>query len=247
MSGHSKWANIKRKKAVVDAERGRTFSRLVREITSAARNGGAQVDANMRLKAAIEKARASNLPAETIERAIHRGSRAASGEGFEQTQYEGYGPAGVAVLLQIATDNRNRTAADIRHLFSKYGGSLGETGCVAWMFERRGRVRVDAEALDTEEALLEAALGAGADDAGVDDIGAYVEAVPEELDAVAAALRELGLTVEEAAVELVAANRIEVAGSEASRLRALVDALEGHDDVEALYHNADFVDEDQAS
>lgn len=246
MSGHSKWANIKRKKAVVDAERGRTFSRLVREITSAARNGGANPDANMRLKAAIEKARASNLPGETIERAIHRGSRAASGEGFEQVQYEGYGPAGVAVLLQIATDNRNRTAADIRHLFSKYGGSLGETGCVAWMFDRRGRVRVDAEGLDSEEALLEAALAAGADDAGVDDVGAYVEAAPEQLDAVAAALREQGLTIEEAGVEMVAANRIEVEGSEAHRLHALIDALDGHDDVEGLYHNADFTDDEEA-
>lgn len=247
MSGHSKWANIKRKKAVVDAERGRTFSRLVREITSAARNGGANPDANMRLKAAIEKARAANLPGETIERAVNRGSRAASGEGFEQVQYEGYGPGGVAVMLQIATDNRNRTAADIRHLFSKYGGSLGETGCVGWMFDRRGRVRVDAEGLETEEALLEAAMEAGADDAGVDDIGAYVEAASDQLDEVAAALRSQGLEVEETGVEMVAANRVEVSGGDSQKLRNLIDALEGHDDVEALYHNGDIADDEDAS
>jgi YebC/PmpR family DNA-binding regulatory protein len=243
VSGHSKWANIKRKKAVVDAERGRTFSRLVREITSAARNGGPNPDANMRLKAAIEKARAQNLPGETIERAIHRGSRAASGDGFEQIQYEGYGPGGVAIMLQISTDNRNRTAADIRHLFSKNGGSLGETGCVAWMFDRRGRVRVDAEGLESEEALLEAALEAGADDAGVDDVGAYVETAPERVDEVAAALRNQGLEVEEAGPELVAANRVELAGNDGQRFLALVEALEGHDDVEAVYHNGDVADE----
>lgn len=239
MSGHSKWANIKRKKAVVDAERGRTFSRLVREITSAARVGGANPDANMRLKAAIDKARAQNLPLETIERAVHRGSRAAAGEGFEAVQYEGYGPGGAAVLLSISTDNRNRTAAEIRHLFSKYGGSLGETGCVAWMFDRRGRVRIDAEGLESEEALLEAALEAGADDAGVDDVGAYVETGPEALEAVAAALEARGLGIEERGVELVAANQVELDETDGRRFLHLVEALEEHDDVEALYHNAD--------
>ncbi len=239
MSGHSKWANIKRKKAVVDAERGRTFSRLVREITSAARGGGPNPDANMRLKAAIDKARAQNLPLEKIERAISRGSRAGAGEGFETVQYEGYGPGGAAVLLVISTDNRNRTAADIRHLFAKHGGSLGETGCVAWMFERRGRVRLDAEGLESEEALLEAALEAGADDAGADDQGAFVEADPDALEAVADALEAQGLAVEERGIELVAANEVALGESEARRFASLVEALEGHDDVEALYHNAD--------
>lgn len=239
MSGHSKWANIKRKKAVVDAERGRTFSRLVREITSAARGGGSNPDANMRLKAAIDKARAQNLPLEKIERAIARGSRSASGEGFESVQYEGYGPGGAALLLSISTDNRNRTAAEIRHLFSKHGGSLGESGCVAWMFDRRGRVRLDAEGLDSEEALYEAALEAGADDAGVDDNGAYVEAAPEALEAVAAALEARGLSVEERGIELVAASQVELDEADARRFQALAEALEGHDDVEAVYHNAD--------
>lgn len=245
MSGHSKWANIKRKKAVVDAERGRTFSRLVREITSAARTGGGNPDANMRLKAAIEKGRAANLPAETIERAVQRGSRAASGEGFEQLIYEGYGPGGAALLVTVSTDNRNRTAADMRHLFTKHGGNLGESGSVAWMFDRRGRVRVDSENIDSEEDLLEAALEAGADDAGADDIGAYVEAATEDLSAVAAALRERGLTVEETGIEMVAATRVELAGTDAHRFRNLVDAIEGHDDVEAVATNADLPEEDE--
>jgi YebC/PmpR family DNA-binding regulatory protein len=246
VSGHSKWANIKRKKAVVDAERGRTFSRLVREIASAARGGGPNPEANVRLKAAIEKARAHNLPNDKIERAIQRGTRSASGEGYEQAQYEGYGPGGAAVLLVASTDNRNRTAADIRHLFSRHGGSLGESGCVAWMFDRRGRVRVDAAGLESEEALLEAALEAGADDAGVDDAGAFVETAPETVDAVAQALRARGLEVEEAGVELVAANRVELVGADAHRFAALIEALEGHDDVEAVYHNAD-LEEDETS
>ncbi len=239
MSGHSKWANIKRKKAVVDAERGRTFSRLVREITSAARGGGANPDVNIRLKAAIDKARAQNLPMDKIERAIQRGSRSGSGEGYETVQYEGYGPGGAAVLLVINTDNRNRTAAEIRHLFSRHGGSLGETGSVAWMFDRRGRVRLDPEGLESEEALLEAALEAGADDAGVDDAGAFVEADPAALNAVAAALERQGLSVEERGVELVAANAVVLGEADARRFASLVEALEGHDDVEALYHNAD--------
>ncbi|MCL6596163.1 MAG: YebC/PmpR family DNA-binding transcriptional regulator [Firmicutes bacterium] len=244
MSGHSKWANIKRRKAVVDAERGRTFSRLTREIVSAVRGGGPNPEANIRLKAAIEKARAHNLPNETIERAIARGSRAAAGEGYEEVQYEGYGPGGVALLLVASTDNRNRTAADIRHLFAKHGGSLGESGCVAWMFDRRGRVRVDAEGLDSEEALLEAALEAGADDAGVDDEGAFVETAPERVEEVAAALRRRGLAVEGAGVEMVAASRVELEGPDRRRFAALVEALEGHDDVEAVYHNGDLGEEE---
>ena len=145
----------------------------------------------------------------------------------------------MAILLSLSTDNRNRTAADIRHLFTKHGGSLGETGCVAWMFDRRGRVRLDAEGLESEEALLEAALEAGADDAGADDEGAYVEADPEAIEGVAAALEAQGLSVEGRGVELVAANRVELDASDARKLMNLVEALEGHDDVEALYHNAD--------
>lgn len=242
MSGHSKWANIKRKKAVVDAERGRTFSRLVREITSAARGGGGNPDANMRLRAAIEKARGQNLPAETIQRAVQRGSRAAAGEGFESIQYEGYGPGGSAILLLLATDNRNRTAAEIRHLFSKYGGSLGETGCVAWMFERRGVVRIGDEDLD-EERLLEAALEAGADDSGEDEEGAFVTCDPDQVEAVAEALRGKALRVEDTEVDRVAANRIRLEGRDAERCLDLLEALEEHDDVEAVFSNADFPEE----
>lgn len=243
MSGHSKWANIKRKKAVVDAERGRTFSRLVREITSAARGGGGNPDANIRLRAAIEKARDQNLPAETIQRAIQRGSRAAAGEGFEAIQYEGYGPAGAAVLLLLATDNRNRTAAEIRHIFSKHGGALGETGCVAWMFERRGVVRLGDEGLD-EERLLEAALEAGADDSGQDDEGPFVTCDPDRVDQVAQALRDQGLTVDDTEVDRVAANRVKLDGHDAERCLDLLADLEDQDDVESVYSNADFADEE---
>lgn len=243
MSGHSKWANIKRKKAVVDAERGRTFSRLVREITSAARGGGGNPDGNIRLRAAIEKARDQNLPIETIQRAIQRGSRAAAGEGFESIQYEGYGPGGAAVLLLLATDNRNRTAAEIRHIFTKHGGSLGETGCVAWMFERRGMVRIGDEDLG-EERLLEAALEAGADDSGIDDEGAFVTCDPDRVEDVARALREQGLTVDDTEVDRVAANRVHLEGKDAERCLDLLEALEEQDDVESVFSNADFPEED---
>lgn len=242
MSGHSKWANIKRKKAVVDAERGRTFSRLVREITSAARGGGGNPDGNVRLRAAIEKARDQNLPIETIQRAIQRGSRAAAGEGFESIQYEGYGPGGAAILLLLATDNRNRTAAEIRHIFTKHGGSLGESGCVAWMFERRGIVRIGDEDLD-EERLLEAALEAGADDSGQDDEGAFMICDPDRVEEVAQALRDQGLGVEDTEVDRVATNRIRLEGKEAERCLDLLEGLEDQDDVEAVFCNADFAEE----
>jgi YebC/PmpR family DNA-binding regulatory protein len=240
MSGHSKWANIKRRKAAVDAEKGRMFSRLVREITSAARTGGGNPDANPRLRAAIEKARDENLPLDTIQRAILRGTRAASGEGFEQLQYEGYGPGGTAILLTLSTDNRNRTAAEIRHLFTRYGGSLGEAGCVAWMFERRGRVRLGDEPPPGDERLLEAALEAGADDAGTDEEGAYVLCDPDRLEEVASSLRQQGLEVEEAETIRVPTTKVQLTGPEAERCLDLLEALEAHDDVEAVYTNAEF-------
>jgi YebC/PmpR family DNA-binding regulatory protein len=245
VSGHSKWANIRRKKAVVDAERGRVFSRLVREITSASRTGGANPDANMRLKAAVEKARAQNLPADTIQRAIQRGQRAAAGEGFENFVCEGYGPGGVAFLLEMSSDNRNRTAAEIRHLLSRHGGTLGESGSVAWMFGRQGEVRLAQDDPD-EERLLEAALEAGADDLRRDDDGPYLVCDPERLVEVADGLRHAGWEVAEASVVRVPHARVAVPAAEAERCLELLEMLEEHEDVEAVYSNLDVGEADGA-
>ncbi len=236
MSGHSKWANIKRRKAVVDAQRGQTFSRYSREITVAARAGGGNPEANFRLKTAIEKARAANLPADTIARAIQRGVGATEGGDFDAVTYEGYGPGGVAVLLDILTDNRNRTAADIRHLFAKHGGSLGETGCVAWMFDRRAVVRVAAEAA-AEERVLAVALELGAEDVETDAEGYTVLAQPDDLEAVRSGLEAQGIAVASAEVERVARTTVSLSGADAERAWRLLDALEEHDDVQGVYSN----------
>ena len=236
MSGHSKWANIKRRKAVVDAQRGQTFSRYSREITVAARAGGGNPEANFRLNTAIEKARAANLPADTIARAIQRGVGATEGGDFDAVTYEGYGPGGVAVLLDILTDNRNRTAADIRHLFAKHGGSLGETGCVAWMFDRRAVVRVAAEAA-AEERVLAVALELGAEDVETDAEGYTVLAQPDDLEAVRSGLESQGIAVASAEVERVARTTVSLSGADAERAWRLLDALEEHDDVQGVYSN----------
>lgn len=236
MSGHSKWANIKRHKAIVDAQRGQTFSRYSREITVAARAGGGNPEANFRLKTAIEKARSANLPAETTARAIQRGVGASEGGNFAAVTYEGYGPGGVAILLDILTDNRNRTAADIRHLFTRYGGSLGETGCVAWMFERRAVVRV-AQQTAPEDRVLAVALELGAEDVESDAEGYTVVAAPDDMENIRAGLQAQGIAVESAEVERVASNTVALAGADAERAWRLIDALQEHDDVQDVYSN----------
>lgn len=241
MSGHSKWANIKRHKAVVDAQKGKDFSKLAREIAVAARQGGGNPDTNFRLKTVIEKARGVNLPWENIQRAIQKGTGSTEGASYEEVIYEGYGPGGVAVLLQILTDNRNRTAADIRHIFSRHKGSLGESGSVAWMFDRVGEATVGPT---DEEKLTLLALEAGADDVIREDDSFQVLTQPENLEDLRRALETAGITVTGAQVTYWPKSRVAVAGAEAERLLELIEALEEHDDVQQVISNFEISDED---
>ncbi|HET7559663.1 MAG TPA: YebC/PmpR family DNA-binding transcriptional regulator [Limnochordia bacterium] len=240
MSGHSKWNNIKRKKEKEDARRGAAFTKVARLITVAARAGGGDPDANFRLRLAIDKARAVNMPFDNIERAIKRGSGEAGGDNYDEVVYEGYGPGGVAVLLDIMTDNRNRTASDVRHLFSKYGGNMGEAGCVAWMFEQKGVLWLEPEqAGDLDELMLQA-LEAGAED--VSDTGDGVEIVtaPGDFAAVKDALEQAGYAFAEASVTMRPKSTVPVEESDAERLMVLLEAFEEHDDIQDVYTNGDF-------
>jgi YebC/PmpR family DNA-binding regulatory protein len=240
MSGHSKWSSIKHKKGAADAKRGNLFSKLSRAIIVAARDGGPDPAANLALQNAIEKARSYSMPKENIERAIARGSGAdADSSAFETVVYEGYGPSGVAVIVEALTDNRNRTAAEVRHVFSKYDGNLGGSGAVMWLFERRGIVLVAADSADEDELLLAAAEG-GADDVTLDGSTFHVTARPEALTAVREAIEQAGFTVESAELTMVPKTTVEV-GDEASarKILRLIDALEESDDVQDVYSNFD--------
>ena len=240
MSGHSKWSSIKHKKGAADAKRGQLFSKLSRAIMVAAREGGPDPAANLSLQNAIEKARSYSMPKDNIERAIAKGSGAeADGSAFETVIYEGYGPDGVAVLVEALTDNRNRTASDVRHLFSKHGGNLGTTGAVAWLFERRGLVLVDAEAVDEEELVLAAAEG-GADEVERDGTVFQVLSAPESLAAVRAAIEAAGIAIESAELSMLPKTTVEVAAeSSAKKLVRLIEALEENDDVQDVFANFD--------
>lgn len=237
MSGHSKWANIKRKKARMDAQRGKVFTRLAREIIVAARMGGGDPEANPRLKAAIQRAKEANIPNENIQRAIQRGAGETGGAGYEEVYYEGYGPGGVAIMLKILTDNRNRTASEIRYLFSRNGGSLGEAGCVSWMFARKGLLIVDKEEFSDEDALLLAALEAGAEDVKVEKDSFEVITGPEDFEKVRSALAAQGIPVAEAEIAMIPAGTVKMTGQEAEPVMRLIDALEDHDDVQEVYAN----------
>jgi len=220
----------------------RFFTKMARLITVAAREGGPDPSTNFRLRLAIDKARSYNVPNENIERAIKRAVGGAEADAYEELIYEGYGPGGVAVMLQIMTDNRNRTAADIRHLFSKYGGNLGESGCVAWMFERKGEIRIRAEGVDEDE-LMMAAVDAGAEDVEVSD-GVYtIWTEPESYQSVQEALSAGGWTIESAGITMRPKNTVSVEGENAKKLLALLDALEDHDDVQDVYANLDISEE----
>ena len=240
MSGHSKWSTIKHKKGAQDARRGKLFSKLSRAIIVAAREGGADPATNLTLQNAIEKARSYSMPKDNIERAVSRGAGAsADSDAFEQVTYEGYGPSGVAVFVEALTDNRNRTAADVRHVFSKNDGSLGASGAVAWLFERKGVLLVDAGASDEEEVTLAAAEG-GADDVTLDGSSFQITSAPEDLAAVRNALEATGITVESAQVTMVPKTTVEVEEeSAAKKILRLMDALEENDDVQDVYSNFD--------
>ncbi|HLH67718.1 MAG TPA: YebC/PmpR family DNA-binding transcriptional regulator [Candidatus Dormibacteraeota bacterium] len=238
MSGHSKWAGIKHKKAVVDARRGQAFTRASREITVAAREGGGDPSGNFRLRLAIQKAREINMPADRIQAAIDRGTGAAKGEALEELRFEGYGPAGVAIMVDVVTDNRNRTAPAIRHIFSRHGGNLGEVNSVAWMFERKGVIEVAAGDRDPEEVGL-AAIEAGAEDVQVEGRSVEVTTEPSRFEAVRRALEEQGFTIESAEVTMQPKQTVSVSEDRAPAVLRLLEALEEEDDVQQVYANFD--------
>jgi YebC/PmpR family DNA-binding regulatory protein len=242
MSGHSKWSTIKRKKAATDAARGKVFTRLTREIITAARAGGGNPEMNARLRTAVAAAKASNMPNANIDKAIKRGTGEIEGVTFEETSFEGYGPGGVALFIDVVTDNRNRTVAELRHLLTKHNGSLGENGCVAWMFEPKGTILVAGEGRD-EDTMLELALEAGAEDLAPDGDLFQITTAPTELFAVREALEEKGLTVTSAELARVPQNTVRVEGKDAEQLLKLLDALEDQDDTQRVSANFDVPEE----
>lgn len=236
MSGHSKWSTIKHKKAAKDAKRGKLFSKLIKEITVAAKIGGGDLNANPRLRTAVNTAKSNSVPNDNIDRAIKKGTGEIEGVEYEEIQYEGYGPGGAAVLVNVMTDNRNRTVSEVRHLFSKFGGNMGESGCVAWMFQKRGTLVVDKSAAD-EEKLMEIALEAGADDISEQEDSFEIATSPENFDAVQEALEAAGISTSSAEVSMVPSNVVDLTGSSAERTLKLLDELEDHDDVQDVACN----------
>ncbi len=242
MSGHSKWSSIKHKKGAADAKRGKIFTKLIKEITVAARMGGGDPDGNPRLRSAILAAKAENMPKENIDRGIKKGTGELEGVNYEEANYEGYGPGGVAVLLECLTDNKNRTVADVKHIFERHGGNLGEPGCVAWMFKQKGLIVLDKEEV-AEEQLFNVALEAGAED--VKDEGDEFEVItdPSDFESVREAIEGAGLPYTMAEVTKIPQNMTKVEGKKAQQMVNLMQALEDHDDVSHLYANCDIPDD----
>lgn len=243
MSGHSKWANIKRKKGANDAIRGKITTKIGREITIAVRMGGGDPTGNMRLKLALSKAKANNIPKDNIQRAIQKGLGAAEGSNYEELTYEGYGPAGSAIMLDILTDNRNRSAADVRHIFSKYGGNLGETGCVGWMFKQKAVFIVEKETFEDEDELMGIVLDAGAEDLKAEDDVFEITADPADYNAIEAALGEKGIETASAEITMVPDTTVKLEGKDTEKMQNLIDALEENDDVQNVYSNYEFDEE----
>lgn len=243
MSGHSKWANIKHKKGAEDAKRGKIFTKVVKEIIVAARIGGGDPNANPRLRTVLLKAKSCNLPKDNVDRAIKKGIGELDDVNYEENSYEGYGPGGVAVLVESLTDNKNRTVADVRHIFSKYNGNLGENGCVAWMFDKKGWFAV-AKSDSDEEELMMIALDAGAEDVKDDDDDNFeVITAPDDYEAVKAALEEASISIVDSEVTMLPQNYVSLTGKEAMSMLKLMDALDDNDDVQKVYTNADIPDE----
>jgi YebC/PmpR family DNA-binding regulatory protein len=238
MSGHSKWHTIKHKKGAADAKRGKVFTRLIKELTVAARGGGGDPDMNPRLRTIINEAKANNMPRENIERAIRRGTGEEPGVSYEEIMYEGYGPGGVALMIQTLTDNKNRTVGEIRHLLGKYNGNLAAENSVAWMFSRKGQVIVEKQAAD-EEKLLNAALEAGADDMSDDGSAWEIVSAPESFEAVREAVKGLGLEPASAEVAMIPQNYVKLQGKDAQAMLRLMEALDDHDDVQHVWANFD--------
>ena len=246
MSGHSKWHSIKHKKGALDAKRGKLFTKFIKEITVAARTGGGDPEGNARLRKAILDAKAGNMPNETIDRAIRRGTGEEEGVNYEEITYEGYGPGGVALLIQSMTDNRNRTVAEIRHIFSKNGGNLGENGSVGWMFDKKGYIVVEKSA-KSEEELFELAIDAGADDLRDDEDNFEIITSPDAFDAVLTAVKGAGIEPQVAEVEMMPQNYIKLEGADARQMLKLMEALEDHDDVQKVSANFDISEADMAA
>ena len=243
MSGHSKWSTIKRKKGALDAKRGKIFTKLIKEITVAARMGGGDPEGNPRLRSAVGTAKSENMPKDNIERAIKKGTGELEGAVYDEISYEGYGPGGVAVLVDCMTDNKNRSVADIRHAFSKSGGNLGETWCVSWMFEKKGSILIDKDTIGEEE-LMDKALEAGAEDVVEEDNVYQVVTTPDDFEAVREALETDGIKFIEASVSMIPQNVVEITEEKPARqILRLLESLEEHEDVQNVFSNFDISDE----
>ncbi len=242
MSGHSKWHTIKHKKGALDAKRGKLFTKLIKELTIAARTGGSgDVNTNARLRKAVSDSKAANMPNDTIDKAIKRGTGELEGVSYDEITYEGYGPGGVAVLVNTTTDNRNRTVAEIRHVFSKNGGNLGETNSVSWMFNRKGQIVIDA-ALKSEDEMMELALEAGAEDVTSDADTHQILTAPEDFHAVLEAIKAKGVEPMSAELAMIPQNTIKLEGSDSAKMLKLYEALDDHDDVQSVYANFEMDD-----
>ena len=241
MSGHSKWATTKRKKAVIDSKRGKIFTKLIKEITISAREGGGDSAGNPRLRLAIDNAKAANMPADNIERAVKKATGGLEGQTYSELTYEGYAPAGIATLVDVATDNKNRTVAEVRHIFSKHGGGMGESGSVAWMFNKKGVITLPNQG-KTEDEIMEIIIDAGADDMQTEEDFFEVQISLENFEKVRKALLDKKITIENASLQWVAKNTIPIKGEDAEKVIRLIETLEDNDDVQNVFTNADFQD-----
>jgi len=242
MSGHSKWSSIKHKKGATDAKRGKIFTKLIKEITVVARMGGGDPDSNPRLRTAITAAKSENMPKDNIERAIKKGTGELEGVNYEESTYEGYGPGGAAVFIESVTDNKNRAVADIRHIFSKNGGNLGENGCVAWMFDKKGYIAIEKRAID-EDSLMETALEAGAEDVREDNGSFEIITEPEDFESVKAAIDKAAILYIDAEITMLPQSTTNLEGKQALQMVKLMEALDDCDDVQKVYTNADIPEE----
>ncbi len=242
MSGHSKWSSIKHKKGATDAKRGKIFTKLIKEITVVARTGGGDPDANPRLRTAIAAAKSENMPKDNIERAIKKGTGELEGVNYEESTYEGYGPGGAAVFIESVTDNKNRAVADIRHIFSKNGGNLGENGCVAWMFDKKGYIAIEKKAVD-EDSLMETAIEAGAEDVREDNGSFEIITEPDDFESVKTAIDKAAIPYIDAEITMLPQSTTNLEGKQALQMVKLMEALEDCDDVQKVYTNADLPEE----
>jgi YebC/PmpR family DNA-binding regulatory protein len=243
MSGHNKWSTIKHKKGAADAKRGKIFSKIIKEISIAARMGGGDPDGNPRLRVAVNAARSANMPKENVDRAIKRGTGELDGVNYEEIVYEGYGPGGVAVIVEALTDNKNRTVAEIRHIFDKYNGNLGESGCVSWIFEKKGMIIVPSAGL-TEDEVMELALESGAQDVTSEEGFFEIKTEQQDFEAVRQAMEAKGWKIESAEITMIPQNTVRLDGKKAEQMLKMMDALDDHDDLQTAFANFDISDED---